>query len=53
MTVPPLPPPPAPDQTGGLPERGRGATRAGVETDYCHVATSSDYKLEAPLTFCL
>lgn len=44
--------PPTPDQTGGLPEGG-GGTRAGMETDYCHVATSSDYKLEAPLTFCL
>lgn len=28
-----------------------GATRTGVETDYCQVTTSSDYKLKAPLTF--
>lgn len=39
------------DQTAGLPDVG--ATYTGVETDYCRVTTSSDYKLKAPLTFCL
>lgn len=36
---------------GGLPDSG--ATYSGVETDYCRVTASSDYKLKAPLTFCL
>lgn len=42
---------PPEDQTGGLPDSG--ATHAEVETDYWRVTTSSDYKLKAPLTFCL